>query len=140
MLGNASDSLSASTTLILILENLLKLFAPFVPMITEEIWTTMHPESKSIHIQDWPKSLNIEFGNISSKEFEAAKEAISSVRKGKTSLGIGLGKEIEKIKIITNAEKQSTIKEILSDVKDASRALKIEIETDESEDGIRSEI
>ena len=140
MLGNASDSLSASTTLILILENLLKLFAPFVPMITEEIWTTMHPESKSIHIQDWPKSLNIEFGNISSKEFEAAKEAISSVRKGKTSLGIGLGKEIEKIKIITNAEKQSTIKEILSDLKDASRASKIEIETDESEEGIRSEI
>ena len=138
--GNASDSLSASTTLILILENLLKLFAPFVPMITEEIWTTMYPNNKSIHIQDWPKNLNIEFGNISSKEFEAAKEAISSVRKGKTSLGIGLGKEIEKIKIITNAEKQSTIKEILSDVKDASRALKIEIETDESEDGIRSEI
>ena len=138
--GNASDSLSASTTLILILENLLKLFAPFVPMITEEIWTTMYPKNKSIHIQDWPKNLNIEFGNISSKEFEAAKEAISSVRKRKTSLGIGLGKEIEKIKIITNAEKQSTIKEILSDVKDASRALKIEIETDESEDGIRSEI
>ena len=140
MLGNASDSLSASTTLILILENLLKLFAPFVPMITEEIWTTMYPNNKSIHIQDWPKNLNIEFGNISSKEFEAAKEAISSVRKGKTSLGIGLGKEIEKIKIITNAEKQSTIKEILSDLKDASRASKIEIETDESEEGIRSEI
>ena len=138
--GNPSDSISASTTLILVLENLLKLFAPYVPMITEEIWTTMHPEKKSIHVQDWPEKINIEFGNISSSQFELAREAISSVRKEKTSLGIGLGKEIEKIKIITNSEKLSDLKEIISDVKDASRSSEIELGVDEGEDGIRSEI
>ena len=138
--GNPLDSISASTTLILVLENLLKLFAPYVPMITEEIWTTMHPEKKSIHVQDWPEKINIEFGNISSSQFELARQAISSVRKEKTSLGIGLGKEIEKIKIIANADKIYGLKEIIFDVKDASRSLEIELGVDESEEGIRSEI
>ena len=109
-------------------------------MITEEIWTTMHPEKKSIHVQDWPEKINIEFGNISSSQFELARQAISSVRKEKTSLGIGLGKEIEKIKIIANADRLSSLKEIISDVKDASRSLEIELGIDESEEGIRSEI
>ena len=109
-------------------------------MITEEIWTTMHPEKKSIHVQNWPEKINIEFGNISSSQFELAREAISSVRKEKTSLGIGLGKEIEKIKIITNSEKLSDLKEIISDVKDASRSSEIVLGVDEGEDGIRSEI
>ena len=69
-----------------------------------------------------------------------ARQAISSVRKEKTSLGIGLGKEIEKIKIIANADKIYGLKEIILDVKDASRSLEIELGVDESEEGIRSEI
>ena len=43
-------------------------------------------------------------------------------------------------KIITNSEKLSDLKEIISDVKDASRSSEIVLGVDEGEDGIRSEI
>ena len=133
-----SDSLSASTTLILVLENILKLFAPFVPMITEEIWTTMHPDKESIHIQDWPQKINLDFKKITSNEFEIAREAISCLRKEKTSQEIGLGKEIGQVKLITNDSKKSLLEKILPDVKDAARAESIELVTDNDESGIRS--
>ena len=135
---NNSDSLSASTTLILVLENILKLFAPFVPMITEEIWTTMHPDKESIHIQDWPQKINLDFKKITSNEFEIAREAISSLRKEKTSQEIGLGKEIGQVKLITNDSKKSLLEKILPDVKDAARAESIELVIDNDESGIRS--
>jgi len=135
---NNSDSLSASTTLILVLENILKLFAPFVPMITEEIWTTMHPDKESIHIQDWPQKINLDFKKITSNEFEIAREAISCLRKEKTSQEIGLGKEIGQVKLITNDSKKSLLEKILPDVKDAARAESIELVTDNDESGIRS--
>ncbi len=138
--GSPIDSLSASTTLILILENILKIFSPFVPMITEEIWSTMHPDKDSIHLQKWPEKINVEFENISSKEFEIARETIASVRKEKTSKGISLGKEVEKIIISIGKEKNEYLKKVLKDVQDASRANKIVVNASEKIDEIEAKI
>jgi leucyl-tRNA synthetase len=33
----------------------LQILAPFAPFMTEEIWTTIFAEKKSIHLSDWPK-------------------------------------------------------------------------------------
>ncbi|MEC8750000.1 MAG: valine--tRNA ligase, partial [Chloroflexota bacterium] len=120
--GSSVDSLSASTTLILILENVLKLFAPFVPMITDEIWLTIYPDKESIHLQKWPQKIDVDLNNISSHEFEVAKESIASIRKEKTSNEIGLGKEVEKITITVNKEKIEALNQVLGDVQDAARA------------------
>ena len=35
-------------------ETLLKLLAPFAPFITEELWQTINPSAKSIHLEEWP--------------------------------------------------------------------------------------
>ena len=138
--GNSVDSLSASTTLILILENVLKLFAPFVPMITDEIWLTMYPEKKSIHLQKWPQKIDVDLNNISSHEFEVAKESIASIRKEKTSNEIGLGKEVEKITITVNKEKIEALNQVLGDVQDAARANNLVINSSEENNEIKSEI
>ena len=138
--GNSVDSLSASTTLILILENVLKLFAPFVPMITDEIWSTMHPDKKSIHLQKWPQEINIDLNHISSHEFEVAKESIASIRKEKTSKEIGLGKEIKKITITVNKEKSEALNQVLRDVQDAARANNLVINSSEENNEIWAEI
>ena len=138
--GSSVDSLSASTTLILILQNILKLFAPFVPMITDEIWSIMKPDEESIHLSKWPEVIDIEINNISTNEFEVAKESIASVRKEKTSKGIGLGKEVDEITITINNEKSNYLKLVLNDVKDASRAKKVKINLSEENDEISAEI
>lgn len=138
--GSSVDSLSASTTLILILENVLKLFAPFVPMITDEIWLTMYPDKKSIHLQKWPQKIDVDLDNISSHEFEVAKESIASIRKEKTSNEIGLGKEVEKITITVNKEKIEALNQVLGDVQDAARANNLVINSSEENNEIKSEI
>ena len=138
--GSSADSLSASTTLILILENVLKLFAPFVPMITDEIWLTMYPDKKSIHLQKWPQKIDVDLNNISSHEFEVAKESIASIRKEKTSNEIGLGKEVEKITITVNKEKIEALNQVLGDVQDAARANNLVINSSEENNDIKSEI
>lgn len=138
--GSSVDSLSASTTLILILENVLKLFAPFVPMITDEIWLTMYPDKKSIHLQKWPQKIDVDLNNISSHEFEVAKESIASIRKEKTSNEIGLGKEVEKITITVNKEKIEALNQVLGDVQDAARANNLVINSSEEKNEIKSEI
>ena len=138
--ASSVDSLSASTTLILILQNILKLFAPFVPMITDEIWSIMKPDEESIHLSKWPEVIDIEINNISTNEFEVAKESIASVRKEKTSKGIGLGKEVDEITITINNEKGNYLKLVLNDVKDASRAKKVKINLSEENDEISAEI
>jgi valyl-tRNA synthetase len=138
--GSSDDSLSASTTLILILENVLKLFAPFVPMITDEIWLTMYPDKKSIHLQKWPQKIDVDLNNISSHEFEVAKESIASIRKEKTSNEIGLGKEVEKITITVNKEKIEALNQVLGDVQDAARANNLVINSSEENNEIKSEI
>ena len=138
--GSSADSLSASTTLILILENVLKLFAPFVPMITDEIWLTMYPDKKSIHLQKWPQKIDVDLNNISSHEFEVAKESIASIRKEKTSNEIGLGKEVEKITITVNKEKIEALNQVLGDVQDAARANNLVINSSEENNEIKSEI
>ena len=138
--GSSADSLSASTTLILILENVLKLFAPFVPMITDEIWLTMYPDKKSIHLQRWPQKIDVDLNNISSHEFEVAKESIASIRKEKTSNEIGLGKEVEKITITVNKEKIEALNQVLGDVQDAARANNLVINSSEEKNEIKSEI
>lgn len=137
-------TISGSVTLSLILENTLKLFAPFVPMVTEEIWGWMNRKGesayKSIHIEKWPEKLGIDFKNITADEIEIAKDAIASVRKEKTNIGLSLGSEVKKVHIIANQKNKIILEKVISDIKDASRTELITIKEDNSQEGIRAVI
>jgi len=69
----------------------LKLFAPFFPHITEEIYQEYYKkfeDSKSIHICTWPEPLIID--DKSEKSGEIIKDYISQVRSWKSEKGIPL--------------------------------------------------
>jgi len=134
---------SGLTTLRLILENLLKLFAPFTPMITEEIWGWVYRNNntnyQSIHLEKWPEKINLDFKDINSEPLIIAREAIGAVRKEKTNIGLSLGAEVKKVSLIINKDIQSALGSVIDDVKDASRSQSIVIKTDSGE-GIRASI
>ena len=134
---------SGLTTLRLILENLLKLFAPFTPMITEEIWGWVYRNNnanyQSIHLEKWPEKINLDFKDINSEPLIIAREAIGAVRKEKTNIGLSLGAEVKKVSLIINKDIQSALDYVIDDVKDASRSQSIVIKTD-SQEGIRASI
>lgn len=76
----------------------LKLFAPFLSHITEELWNDLyeHRESDSIHQSSWPEQSSVD-SNIEAGE--TAMEVISALRTYKNESGMPLNAELEHVQI-----------------------------------------
>ncbi len=100
---DAKSKKTAAKTLATVFFNIIKLYAPIMPFVTEEIFQTWfkHLEkTKSIHVSKWPKELKLKkVPDIS--DFENAIKAIDEIRKYKTKNNISLGQEIESLKLKT---------------------------------------
>ncbi len=76
----------------------LKLYAPIIPYVTEEIYQTMFKKfekTKSVHLLDWPK----EFSQKSPEEFQEVLELVDEIKKYKSEQGLSMGKELESYKV-----------------------------------------
>ncbi len=76
----------------------LKLFATFIPHITEEIYTNYYQQfekDKSIHVSAWPEPELVD--NETEKAGESVKDYISQVRSWKSEQGIALNAPIDAI-------------------------------------------
>ncbi len=82
--GDAAAN-SAKAALVLALSVQLRLFAPFLPFTTEEVWSWMHDGDASIHRSDWPSldELSVADGH-DAKVLERTGAALSGVRKAKS--------------------------------------------------------
>jgi valyl-tRNA synthetase len=90
--------LAAQYTLYIVLEQILKLYAPILPFITEELYHGLYTklENESIHTSSWPVT-NSNW-QLSSEEHNLMTDilaVIESVRAYKSQNSISLGKEIE---------------------------------------------
>ena len=77
---------------------ILKLFSPFIPHITEEIYNDLYhkfEKEKSIHVSSWPEPVLIE--DDKEKSGETVKEFISQVRSWKSNQGIPLNSPLNTI-------------------------------------------
>jgi len=96
----------------------LKLFAIYIPHITEEIYQDIFKkfeEYDSIHISPWPEKLGIKGSNLG----ELCVSIISSLRKWKSDRGMALNAKIEDIVIFSSKD----IDPIKEDIK---RAMNVE--------------
>lgn len=102
---NQKSKASAIYTLNIVLKDILKMFAPIIPFVTEEIYSLLG-EKESIHISQWPKEKEIN-QSLNISDFDKAIEAIDEVRKHKSENKISLGAEIDEYKLNTevNLEK-----------------------------------
>jgi len=98
-----SDEGSASTeyTLIHAHRTFLKLWAPLLPHITEELWDRCYEETDSIHTTDWPApagyDADLEAG-------ETAMAVISALRRYKTDNGLPLNAELAAVEVYGHIE------------------------------------
>ncbi len=126
--------LSAQFTLYSVIATLIKLFAPILPHITEELYQLFIKEPgqpNSIHISSWPKGLDFShptymktpewFKNKKEvlKNGEKLLEIIAEIRKQKAEKNIKLGESFKKLTIGSNEE---FIKKIQEDLKNLSHA------------------
>jgi valyl-tRNA synthetase len=116
--------ISAQYTLHKSLLTILKLIAPIMPFITEEIYQTYFKKSEkqeSIHISEWPKSEDLE-KETPNPTLDTFIEILSKVRQAKTKAQKSMKSEI----ILTISDKDhDKIQEIINDLKDVTNAIEI---------------
>ncbi|WEL23265.1 valine--tRNA ligase [Candidatus Nanohalovita haloferacivicina] len=89
---------------------IVKMFAPFIPHITEEIWNQMH-ENNTIHRAKWPEESEVE---ADLEAGETAMEVISALRKYKSSNQMALNEELNSVTVYGNiAGMEEAIKETM---------------------------
>ena len=120
--GEGKDKLSALSSLNLILNSFLKLFAPYMPFVTEEVWSWLENE-KSIHLSSWPKA------SASKTEFDyfnLARKVLASIHHAKSSNQKNLKWPVSKLIISADKKTLSIIEQISNDIILAGKVEEIE--------------
>lgn len=101
---NPTSANAALWTLQTVLTNALKLLHPYMPFITEEIFTSLHPEEESIMISDWP--VYKDELNFATEEVmvERAKDLVRGMRTLRTDMDVPPSRKAKIFITSNNAE------------------------------------
>jgi valyl-tRNA synthetase len=108
---------SAIRTLLYSYNGLLKLFAPFIPVLCDEIYSNIFREEfnlvKSIHARgNGMKAFNIYVENDIRAIGQTVLQIVADVRKYKSEKNISLREKLERVRICTHCDLSSVISEI----------------------------
>ncbi len=128
-------------TLYIALDTLLKLFAPVMPFITEEVYQLyfkQFAEKESIHITQWPKTDNLRVDDEAELIGDALIEIVQAVRKEKSTAQLSMKAPIKKLYVSCDLEEtqfMTITKEIqkslqVEDIVYTKGALEIKVEFD----------
>jgi valyl-tRNA synthetase len=125
---------SAKTTVAFMLEIILRLFAPFIPYVTEELYSIIFGEKHgSIHKKNtWPSYSLIPYDDNYEQVGNDIVEILDVVRRVKAEKQLSLKVPIEKIVIKSLADKNIIdLPEVINDLKNVTNAKHIEFIKDE---------
>ncbi len=123
--GNSPGSLSALATLNWSLKTFLRLFAPFMPFLTEEIWSWRFTgESKSIHKAPWPTVQEISGVEAPSckESFTAAVEVLSRIRGFKTENQVSQKRPVASVEIRGSQDDLEALQPMISYIVESANA------------------
>lgn len=135
---NAAGALSARLTLYHSLKIILKLFAPFLPHITEELYQLLYTTDDSIHRRgSWPV-LDLVFNGVD-KSSEQLIEVLEMVRKVKAKDNLSIKAPISYIEI---AGKKSLSDDLITDLQNVTSTMEIRFvsELSSKEQELKTEI
>jgi valyl-tRNA synthetase len=119
--GAAGDDRdSVLVTLRIALETLVKLFAPFMPFVTEEVWSWW--KTGSIHRSAWPDAAPIRAAagpETPAGLLETAGEVLSLIRKAKTQAQVSMRAPIATVAITADRAKLALIATAEGDIRNA---------------------
>ena len=109
---------SAIASLRLALATLLRLFAPFLPFVTEEVWSWW--QEGSVHRAPWPSSSDLPAGTDGTT-LEIAALVLGEVRKEKTGAKKSLRADVALAIVTGTPEQLAAIEAARSDILEAGR-------------------
>ncbi|MCP3991374.1 MAG: valine--tRNA ligase, partial [Actinomycetia bacterium] len=122
--ASRGDELAASAhgALARALDSLLRLFAPFLPFVTEEIWSWWR--TGSLHNQSWPEAASLRTTAASTPEalLPLAGQVLSELRRTKTEAKKALRTPIATATITDTADRLALLEPALADLQEASAA------------------
>ena len=125
--GDEAGAASARNSLRMALSTVLRLFAPILPFVTEEVWFWW--QEGSIHRQAWPDADEIRAaaGNGDPAVAEVAAAALAELRRHKTNAKRSLVPPVVAATITDTADKLDLLRRTLTDVAAAARAKHIDL-------------
>jgi len=118
---------SATTALRTALSVLVRLFAPALPFVTEEVWSWW--QSGSVHRAAWPTPDGLRtHGPIDLTVFAAATQILSQVRKAKSTAKASLKAPLARIVIRDSHERVRALQRAVSDLKAAGSIADVDID------------
>ncbi len=114
------QAMSARVALQRALSTLQRLFAPFIPFATEEVWNWWN--NSSVHLAPWPTDQDLMAGITQASDdavLNAVCSTIAFVRRTKTEAKVSQRAEVEHLTISGDAGTLRAVKAGLSDIEDA---------------------
>jgi valyl-tRNA synthetase len=134
---SAAGRSSAVATLRLGLDVLLRLFAPFVPFISEEVWSWAFAAEKrqpSVHAAPWPGERDFDAiaEPAAPESFDVAIACWNAILKAKADAAVSMGREVERLVITANAKTLAALRGVIADVLSGGRCRAHTLESDDS--------
>jgi valyl-tRNA synthetase len=125
--GDEGGARSARRALELALSTQVRLFAPHLPFVSEEVWSWW--QDGSIHRAGWPDPgpLLAETGDADRLTYRVAADVLGEIRKAKTSRQKSLRAEVDLAVVRDTAERLHALEPALGDVRHAGRVNAIEL-------------
>jgi valyl-tRNA synthetase len=128
----AGDS-SALGTLRTALEIVIRLFAPFLPFITEEVWNGTSSEPASVHRASWPRADELT-GAVDDGSFAVAVALLTQVRRAKSQAKVSIRYPVSRLEVRVPPAKLALLGKVMDDVSSSLAVQRFEVVPDGSID------
>ena len=134
--AGAEGAASASSALRTALSTLLRLFAPILPFVTEEVWSWW--QEGSIHRAPWPDAADVRAaaGDGDPAVAEVTGEVLGAVRKAKSEAQRSMRAPVERVVVRDSADRIAALQLAIDDLKEAGSVRELVLEATDGPAGV----
>jgi len=117
--------LTVQKVLMTVLKDVLKFMHPFMPFITEEIWTHMNTTNKALIISDWPEFDETKLDENSVEQMNGIMDAIKNIRNVRATMDVSPKRKAKLLVVAEGKVKENIItnKQYLVDLASCSEVV-----------------